>query len=249
MSPNLCIIGSSHVGAVKQAEAQIMAVFSDVSLDWFALPGGAFRRGTVTNGVYSANPQNDAEAAVIAKVNGGLSRDLKPYGALWVIGHRFGLGAVLQAWLSEPSTKARTAMRDLVGDSVARIKARFGTDTRLTVSPAPYPALRVRQDGPHHEARIAAILTRDDADAICADYESAIQNALADAGCTFQPQPAHTRARAFTTDNIYLRDARDFRAPDDRTTDLRHMNAAYGAALFTDFATRHLGLTPAATPT
>lgn len=238
----VAVLGSSHVGAIKEAVPEISAAFPDIKLEFFAVPGGAFRRCLLRGGVYRAKPANDAEARLIVKVNGDLSLDLAPFDEIWVVGYRFGYGAVLQAWINgdDPSGE----MRAEVAASVARIQQQFGSDDRITMTPAPYPALRTRAPGPKHEARMAHIQRHPDRDAIFASYQSLLQSDIAAAGYGCVLQPEETRAAPFATANTYLNGAVDFRHGQPLDGDLRHMNSAYGKAVFTAFAAARLGISP-----
>jgi len=147
----VAVIGSSHVGAIKEALPQIKAAYPDVRLTFFAVPGGVFRRCVLRGGIFRTKPASDAEAALIFKVNGELSLDLAGFDHIWIVGYRFAYGAVLQAWINnaEPQSK----MLEELTASVERIATQFGEDKRITLTPAPYPALRARAPGPKHEMR------------------------------------------------------------------------------------------------
>ena len=80
------------------------------------------------------------------------------------------------------------------------------------------------------------MLKHPDRDAIFAGFEATIRETLADKGYRCLTQPEATRAGPFVTSNDYLRDARDFRDPTQKTEDLRHMNAEYGFQLFVAYA-------------
>jgi hypothetical protein len=242
----LCIIGSSHVGAVKQAEPDIVRAYPGLQIDWFAVPGGAFRRRCkVVDGVLHAKPMNAKQAELFLTLNGDMSRDLAPYDRLWIIGDPMGVAETMRAWLDLPATKARAITEGAVRTHVGHLTGRFPKDPRITVTAAPYPARSAAEPGPNHDEGLAGMLPRPDGNAICAEYEAMLNLALIEAGYDYLPQPAATRDGPFATADRYLHGARDFRAPDSPSADLIHMNATYGLELFHHFARTCLRIAPA----
>lgn len=231
----LAIVGSSHVGAIKEAEAAIRAAHLTLQISWFAVPGGAFRRCRMLGQSFVADPQSTAEADRIRALNGDLSIDLGDVDHVWAIGYRFGFGAALGAYLAGENGQ----VADIVAASVAGIAAQWG-DQALTISPAPYPALRARAPGPKQEPRLRDILRSRARDAQFTHFEDTITRALADTPYKFLPQPDQTRAAPFATANQFLQGARDFQTGHPLQGDLRHMNRAYGRALFEEFAAHRL---------
>ncbi|SEV89854.1 hypothetical protein SAMN04488515_0129 [Cognatiyoonia koreensis] len=238
----VAVIGSSHVGAIKEALPQIRAAYPTVRLDFFAVPGGVFRRCVLRGEVFRTKPQSDAEAAMILQVNGTLSCDVADHDHIWVVGYRFAYGAVLQAWIN--NNDPQTEMLAALGESVERIATQFGPDRRITLTPAPYPSLRTRAPGPKHEMRMARIQRHPERDAIFTAYETALTQFVKTAGYHCVLQPADTRAAPFATDNRFLIGAKDFQHGQPLQGDLRHMNHSYGRAVFAAFAEQRLGLMP-----
>jgi len=251
----LAIVGSSHVGAIRQNDVAIRAAHPGLDIAYFALPGAPFRRaGRDADGVFRAHPAGPAEARLIERINGATTLDLRPFDHVWTVGHRYGLGRILRLYLNfDVLEGARTGRAGTVSAafaaaataaeiaaSTARIAAQFGADPRLICTPAPYPAQSARQPGPHHEPPLAHILGHPDRAEIFAEFEAGIVAALAARGFGALLQPEDTRAQPFATQTRFLRDARDFRDPARQTADLRHMNAAYGMRLFQGFADRVL---------
>lgn len=233
------------MGAVRQASGGFAAKWPDVDVDWFAVPGAPFRRCKVIDNRLTAEPKDAAETTLISRINGDISKNITDFDHLWVIGYRFGMGDILQGWLDKSPSDAVYKMIDRVRITVDQIHAQFGNDKRITVTSAPYPALRCRGEGPFHESRIAAILKHEDPQWVCDSFEEVIGEELDKVGYGYMPQPDITRAQPFTTQNEYLKNARDFSAVDTKTTDLRHMNEQYGAILFDTYAHTILGMAPA----
>ena len=237
----LAVVGSSHIGPLREAAETIAARIRGLEVRFFGLPGGMFRQCRMDGGVFVSRPRTPAEARTVRKINGADRIDLDEADLIWAVGYRFGYGAVLQGWIDGKEPEAK--MRAEVATSVDHIVAQFGAEPRLVLSPAPYPALRTRAAGPHHEARMAKIQRHPERDAIFAAFEETITRMVGTAGYGIVLQPTHTRGSAFATDNDYLRGARDFETR-ERTEDLRHMNGAYGLALFEAFAAKYLADAP-----
>lgn len=107
------------------------------------------------------------------------------------------------------------------------------------MSLAPYAAEQARQMGPHRDAPLAHMLTHPARDRTFAAYETMVGKCLAARGYRLQPQTCIARAAPYATRSDYLHDARDFHDTSAKLTDLRHMNADYGFALFRAFAELH----------
>lgn len=258
----LAVIGSSHVGCVRQCDDQIRATHPGLELAYFALPGAPFRRAArdQDGDIFRAYPDNPREAALVEKINGATEIDLGPFDHIWVIGHRYGMGRILRLFMKfdvlemgrtgQPRTVSEAfmtaAMAGEIAASCARIKAQFGDDARITCSAAAYPAQKARQPGKFHEPPLAHILTHPDRDAIFARFEDQIGKALAAEGYGHLRQPADTLAAPFATQTRFLRDARDFRDTSREAGDLRHMNAEYGFRLFQAYAEQVLTAAPSA---
>ncbi len=251
----LAIVGSSHVGAVRQAAPRVLADYPTVEIAWFALPGAPFRRMQVDEGgVLRIRDATPGDHQVSRKVNGDVCLDLAPFDRIWVIGNRFGFGRIVRLFLEQdvlewPRTGRPRGMslafgarvlETLVEEACARIEGRFGRDPRLVVTPAPYFSETALTEGEGADKWMSKIFVHPHAARIEAMFETAIRERLAARGMGFMAQPQDTRARHMATGAEFSRDARDFRDTGRRLTDLRHMNAAFGAKLFRAFAELHL---------
>ena len=233
----LAIVGSSHVGVLKLALPDVMADHPGLHCQFFAVPGGAFRRCRMRGQIFRAHPRSDAEAARIIGVNDDLALDVADADLIWAVGYRFGYGAALDLFLDRPADH-ETAVRRLIMDSVTQIAEQFGQDNRVILSPAPYPALRARAPGPKQEIRMTRIQRHPSRDADFAFFEDQITDVIANTPYRAHLQPPTTLGAPFATHNRYLEDAQDFQTGKPLTGDLRHMNAAYGRALFDSFLDR-----------
>lgn len=253
----LAVVGSSHMGTIRQSDARIRAACPGLEIAYFGLPGAPFRRARRdVDGVLRVDAENQAEARMIRRINGADAFDLGPFDHIWIVGFRFGLGTVL-ALLKRfdvlemgrtglPNTISEAffwaAMQAEIDRSCDVIAANYGPDQRITISPAPYPAEKAREKGPHHEPPLAHVLQHPECDRIFARFEGMIGASLTARGYRFLPQPPATLAAPFATQSAHLLGARDFRDTSVELTDLRHMNAEYGFALFRAFAELHPAL-------
>ena len=251
----LAIVGSSHVGAIRQAAPRVLAEYPGLQVGWFALPGAPFRRMQVDgDGVLQFEAANGAEKQTARRVNGDICLDLKGFDQVWVVGNRFEFGRIMRLFLEHdvlewPSTGAKCTMSEafglrvlntLIKRSCDRIKGRFGDDTRVVLTPGPYFSETALTEGVGFDKWMSALFVHPHAAKLEALFEATIRDQLAARGYGFLPQPAETRALRFATKAEYLSDARDFRDLDRKLADLHHMNADYGYALFKSFAELHL---------
>lgn len=246
--PRLLVIGTSHAGTLRMAEAAIAADWPDRRPQWYALPGGAFataRRDA--EGMFGPDPDHPTGPRKAIEWNGRDRIDLRPYDRILLVGERFRLfyiAALLRdvdIWDHPSRGSARSlslafvtdAIRALVDLAADQVLTQFGPDARITVAPAPYPLLRAGERGWGHDRAIAGLRGLPAAAEIEALYEGVIAEALAARGygCLFQPED--TRAGPFATADRFARPGPDTPpgAP-PRRPDLRHMNAAFGHRVY-----------------
>lgn len=251
----LAIVGSSHTGALRQAEAAIRENRPDLEIAWFGLPGAPFRRVKVNrHGVLRLDPVDASQRPLVRRINGSARFDLNDRDLIWVVGNRFGMGRITTLFLhydvlgmartGRPQVISRpfleAAITAEVETSCTRLETQFGTDRTLVVTPAPYPAEAACAPGPGHEPPLANIYAHPDGPEIMALFHAAIRAGLTARGWGVVLQPEATLAGPFATKSAYLSGARDFRDPRRTIDDCRHMNADYGLAQFRAFAELHL---------
>ncbi len=251
----VAFIGSSHLVAIRAAEAEIRAARPDLDITFFALTGGLFFRSRIgPDGIFRPGISNKAEARRVQRLNGGKSElDLAGVTYIWVIGHRFGLRHVLDllrrhdvlGWrktkTGNPVSESffRAAINDLAARQVAAAADLYAHDPRVVFSPAPYPATLAAARGPRHEAGSANVQRHPEAARVFRMFESAIAERFAETPCKFMPQPHNTLDSPFATKNDYLASAESGDI-DKMKEDVRHMNAAFGLAMFSNLAELHL---------
>jgi len=251
----LAIVGSSHVGAVRQAAPTVLAANPGLEIGWFALPGAPFRRMQVdAEGILRIKDATPGDNQVSRKVNGDTCLDLRPFDKVWVIGNRFGFGRIMRLFLEHdvlewPRAGAKRSMslafgskvlKTVVETSCAQVEGRFGRDERVVLTPGPYFSESALTEGVGFDKWMSKIFIHPNAARVEEMFETTIRDRLAARGMGFMLQPDHTRALHMATRADYVRDARDFCDLDRQLKDLHHMNADFGLALFTAFAELHL---------
>jgi len=239
MTIALCLIGNSHVVALRDALAARpdrwpglaprFHGFRNIGPDEVGLRGRRLW------------PETARALDQMRRVAGGGSLDLAPFGAFVVVG--LNLKVELALWLRReavwPDLPSVVAAADLAAGptllSGAAARAAYqgkllagtalllagrladlGRPVLVVGAPRPHPVLRARGAG-------AAL-------GLAAASPSASRAAARHIGARFLPQPAHTRRRALFTAPPYLAE------PGPEARDLKHANAAYGALVLDQVA-------------
>lgn len=257
----MLIIGSSHVGAYKNAAKAFSAIYPEVELDFFGVRGPLFLTGRMNKkGVFTPPLKSEKDRAFVAATNGTHSIDASGYDHLLLVGHRFDFNTTASL-LEEHDIlegartgKARLISRALfdevlqhsVSVAVKQATAPIAPYGRpATYAMAPYPASSIIERGEGYElARLlGAFWQRSDAADIVGDWLDAVRKGLSDAGHTLLAQPEALNAAPHATRPEYAARAAALDGALGRT-DHRHMNADYGLAMLCAYAETHLGLNP-----
>lgn len=245
----IAVIGTSHTGALHAAWPEISQKYPELDAQFFGLPGIEFTRATYANGILTSGQNARALPWMAQK-----EIDLNEFDQILLTGPRFGLGRAatliarhelleLRSHRGYPfmSMAAMEALlTGLVELQVDELLERFGRDERFCYLPAPYPLARSLKEGPGHEELIKDVVSQPQAEVCIAKFETAIAQVLNRNGVKALFQPKITRDAICTTKDHYARSPEvDPTAPDHR-----HMNAAYGRASFSAYATDILGLKP-----
>jgi hypothetical protein len=251
MTRKIAVVGTSNIGAVKYAEAEITAAHPDLSVTFFGLPGGKFAEaGVDATGVFRP-AQGDGVAHKLAeRVNGTAALDLTGFDAVLAIGDTLGMPQTLfvaahydvadwptrrdKPLMSTPAFLS--AMEEAITARADHLTRQFRGVECLFAALAPYPTVAVTRRGPHRQEPYASVADHPELPRIHALYRDALTRALKARGITFVPQPAETVAGPFMTKPDYAMGAMDFRTEGKVLDDHRHMNAAFGASLFRAFA-------------
>ncbi len=245
----VAIVGTSNIGALKYAAPRIAALFPDIEVTFFGLPGGKFDRTRIDETVFGPDRSDQKVYRLSRRVNGTPQIDLAPFDHILVIGDMLGLPACLHTalhydiadWptrtgkplMSEPAFLS--AMEEAIALRADHLRTQFGV-LPLHAARAPYPTAAVVAEGPLHHQPYAAMATHPDAARIEHLFHQRLIAALQARDITFVAQPAETIAQPFLTKESYGIGSQDFRTEGAILNDHRHMNADFGASLFQAFA-------------
>lgn len=251
MTRAVAVVGTSNIGAVKYAEAEIAAEHPDLSVTFYGLPGGKFAEAGVDAAGLFQPAEGDAGARKLAeRVNGTAALDLTRFDAVLAIGDTLGMPQTLfmaaQYDVADwPTRRDRplistpaflSAMEEAIAGRADHLARQFRGIAPVFAALAPYPTVAVTRRGPHRQEPYASVADHPELPRLHALYRDALARALAARGMTFVPQPAETMAGPFLTKPAYAMGAMDFRTEGKVLNDHRHMNAAFGASLFRAFA-------------
>lgn len=258
----LLVLGSSHVGALKRAEAEFKKRFPTIEIVFFGTPGASFLTGNVDeSGVFSPGYGKDGKDRAFARVaNGQETVDVSGFDATLIVGHRFDFGIVAEL-LSDHDVlqgvetgKPRQisegffieCMKDVTQQAVDVVVKRLGPDRNFTISMAPYPATSIEQRiGSLPFAKVVHdFSTHPDAPRLFKQWVTHLEGVLNEHGYRLLSQPADTLAGPFTTLAEFAKNPSDGNTGELRKPDHRHMNKDYGLRVLEDFATKHLKYQP-----
>ena len=246
----IAVVGTSNIGAIKYAEAQIAVEHPALQITCYGLPGRGFDEAKVNETlVFQPNQYDSRLCKVAQRVNGCAGLDLTTFDHILVIADTLGMPATLwtaasydiadwpartgRALLSEPAFLS--AMHEAITPRADHLRSQFA-DLPIHVALAPYPTTAVVPKGDHHQMPYAAMAHHPEAARIQRLYRAALTRALAARNMIFVPQPDETIASPFLTKEPYGHGSMDFRAEGRLLNDHRHMNADFGASLFRAFA-------------
>ena len=266
----LMIIGSSHVGAYKNASDAFALRYPQVTLTFFGVRGPLFLTGkTDDQGRFTPPVRSKKDRAFVTATNGTLVADTQDADHLLVVGHRFGflnIATLLEDHdilegirTGRPRLLSEALLRDvtqtLTRTAVDKAAAAFATTkTPMTFAMAPYPASSIVERGDDYAlARSLRLFwARPDAVWVFDLWRTALRAALADHGHGLLEQPDVLNDGPHATKPEYAALALGLDGDTLQKTDHRHMNADYGLAMLCGLADTTLGLGPGAdtlTPT
>lgn len=253
----LCFLGNSHIAAMRSARDAYPDRWPGTDMHFVGAHKGLLLETEVIHGWL--RPVTPAAKAAFARLGGGSGVRLADYDAFVVTGCLVALSLAASLyrrmhWMGLPSVAAH---RDLANGPqllVSRDAAfdSLGTSLSDRLGPALIRHLRPHTDRPIYltsQPRASAVLldshdpttkahriahVAGDAAHISALFEEAATAAVSEAGGLYLPQPPQTIAHHITTSPDYMRGALRLAAnpnapqPED---DIRHANAAYGAAV------------------
>lgn len=257
----LLIIGSSHVGAYKNAAEEFATIYPQVELSFFGVRAPLFLTGKMDEaGVFTPPLRDDKDRDFVAATNGSHTVDASGFDHLLLVGHRFDFNAVATlmehhdlldgARTGRPRVISRTFFEEVLAQAVtAAVEqatapiAPYGKP--VTYAMAPYPARSITERGDSYElARLMGTFwQRSDASELVQLWLDAVHAALTAKGHRLLQQPEALNAAPYATRPEYAARAAALDGALGKT-DHRHMNADYGLAMLCTFAELHLGLNP-----
>lgn len=256
----ILILGSSHAGALKRADAAFRARHPGIETDFFVVKAPMLLRGRVESGVFRPLEHDDAEAETYRALNGRSEVDLTGYDKVLVIGFRarptdiaelfethaiLGDPADLRPFRVSPGL-VEDWLRRLAADWAANLRARFGDAPGCVFTVGPYPAesLVERADDLGMAARFRAFRDCPQAQGWFDLWAAAIAAEAAAAGYGHLAQPEDTTAGPFATRAEFAVGGINPSGDAMGQTDHRHMNADFGLRLLEAFARRYLDQDP-----
>lgn len=229
---NICVIGNSHVAAIKQAY-DLMAQKGDIPvMTFFANRGDNVAKMVVENDILKPAKENHRLQAAIEITSGGIKEiDPEKYDLILVLGLGRAISELTAMVLRPISASAKErAIQDFWEASVAFElieKLRLITKKPIFFGLAPLTA--AKEDGPETDGTYREMLALS-------------QTLFFDAiDVSIVRQPAATVTHGGNTKSEYARDSLRLDVQGDAATDThptgenRHMNATYGEAWLEDF--------------
>ncbi len=262
MKSRVCVLGASHVGAIRAAWLQSNAAALPYTLNFFAAPNRHFSRLDVRDGALAATTK--VGRAAFAQTCGRDRLVLSDYDAMLIVGCGMSvLAAVSLYWqarfLALPSMRNAStrqlakailvsqpcflqALTDRITDAEASGIARLlrqSTPAQIMVASQPRPSAAVL-DAKGGFGGLRGVQRRGDAAALSDLYDQAAADALHGVA-SYLPQPAASVEQALFTAHHYSAGALRLGVHDDpvqthQVDDYLHGNVAYGALVLDQIA-------------
>ena len=256
------IIGSSHVGAYKNAADRFAALYPEVQLDFFGVRGPLFLSGRLDEaGRFTVPFRDEKDRAFVLATNGSVDIATAGYDHLMLVGHRFGFAnfaALLRdhdilegARTGKPRVISEAMLKDII-ETVTEQSVEDAAETfehfggALTFAMAPYPAstLVERRDALELAAVLESFWARPDAAMVHDIWIQHLRGVLSAEGHHLLEQPDVLNDGPYATKPEYASQAAALNDGTLGKKDHRHMNADYGLAMLCAFAETRLGLIP-----
>lgn len=259
---SICIFGNSHVAAYKTAEATIRAAHPDLSLTFFGVPWPISDIFTITgDGRFAPDAGLTADAGIrwrpmirrVKKINEQGDIDLTAFDAVLFAGHDIRMRDILKllaqtdvdgfAERGRPCLMSRAGFEAIIADIVDNQMpddfANMAKAARCAIATVPHQSERCLDDPrDHYDDMRALAATPADLDAVMAEIDRIVGERFAALGITYIPQRAATTSMGFLSCARHSEGSRRLIKPDVEfdDSDYIHMNAAYAAESFNDFA-------------
>jgi hypothetical protein len=252
MTLRLCVIGNSHVAALKLGWDRLIAEgipgWDDVTPVFFGAPSDGMRHVALQDGALV--PTRQKITGHFRQLSGGYDRiDLQAFDAFVLVGLNVSSKRILRfykghAWVGLNGTTGKALLHPAF--AAAFLTERYGTTqlvehARKIAEVSGRPVLALAEPHWAEWARAAPegtadygwdkAITAGDGAALGALFEQAVAAALAP-HAVFVPQPAQTIADGVTTRAAFNKEASRLISGEGGGTDASHMNAEFGLALW-----------------
>ncbi len=261
-SLRLCILGNSHLAALKDAWDAGPERWPGLDLTMIGGHGATLLETSVEQG--RLVPISDAARGLFARYDAGPSIDLAAFDGFIIAGAQIALARLLALyqdarwtalpslqWVSDLATEPVTLISNPAACAIAEIRLadslairlvdrlRTGTDRPILVTSQPRSAVAAIDAGRKGLGRLADTVRNGDAEALSSLFDQTAMRVLRRHGARFLPQPPETRAADVFTSDPYVKGAIRLsvtgrqQQPKD---DLIHANGAYGALVLDQLA-------------
>lgn len=257
MTLRLCVLGNSHLAALKDGWAARPGRWPGVAADFIGAHGNLLLETTVEGG--RLTPVTPAARAAFLSLGGVAAADLAAYDGIVIAGCQVGVHSAASAWrdmrwpalpsvaacpdlalmrprlVSRPAARATLAARlsARLGLRLAR-HLRAGTEVPIWLASQPRISAAILTAPRKTTISHAEAIRSGDAEDLSALFDEAAAVAAQDCGAAFVPQPRQTIARHILTALPYVKGAMrlaprpGLRQPRD---DIMHANATFGTLM------------------
>lgn len=269
MTHSICIIGNSHLAAVRQGWPALEAKFPRTKVTFYGAPGDKLKNLTVENGILRAGSIDLAKS--MRTLDMPITLDLEQFDAIILVGCQIGLFHVMDdavVTADMPSYRGRTWWRRETRQLVSRqvkgqlvrssLEATFGyrivkemsaqAAPPIYVCAQPFPATTILKPKMKRELFRRAVDTGD-APVLAEIFNDAVRSTFAGLAAV-RLQPTHTITQGictvdrYTTGSIRLANRRI----EHDEADILHANELYGMAVLDDLLPQIEADLSAATP-
>lgn len=246
----ILIFGTSHVASLRAAQDQIQTRFPQFAPSFYGLPGKLFDRCLCEDGFLFGPTSTDEEGLELSeRINGCEKTDLSTFDQFMLIGPSMGhgwlyrIGGQYQVQGISPESEDKPlissafydeAQKAVLLKALQKVQTQTNMVTNLTVAPPPWPAEALAR-GKKRDGAIATFHRQPERNALIENYETAAAQACAEQKLNFIRTPRDTLAEPGLTKNEYALDTIRLHPDLNDADDYKHMNAAYGLAVFSEY--------------
>lgn len=245
----ILVIGSSHVGAYKNASKAFVAKRPDITLDFFGVRGPLFLSGKMDKRARFSPPiRSDKDRDFVMATNGALKADTAGADHVLVVGHRFAFPQIATLFedhdilegirTGRPRVLSEAMLREIIEsitkEAVDDAAAAFSPCAApVTFALAPYPASSIVERGSSYAlARAMALFwARPDAAWVFELWQDTLRRAVTAHGHQLLDQPDTLNDGPYATKPEFAARPRGLDGDKEGKVDHRHMNADYGLAM------------------